>query len=71
MVVVDGQEGGEYDAIREDTRDLSAPTASAWPNRAWKRDKCLVVVDGEAGAEYDAIAEGSPVSAPTASAWRI
>jgi hypothetical protein len=60
MVVVDGQEGAEYDAIREDTLIFSADGKRV-AYRAWKSEKCMVVVDGEASAEYDAIAEGSPI----------
>jgi hypothetical protein len=63
LVVVDGQEGAEYDGILEGGL-LFSPDGQRVAYRAQKGEKWLVVVDGQAGAEYDVIGKGSLVFGP-------
>ena len=63
MVVVNGQEGAEYDGIAEHYRSLS-PDGKRVAYVALKDAKMLVVVDGQEGPEYDAIDKATPVFSP-------
>ncbi len=54
LVVVDGEEGKEYDDIGEDTLIFS-PDSKRVAYRAQRGEKQLVVVDGVEGKEYDRV----------------
>ncbi|MFH1009684.1 MAG: hypothetical protein V1784_00440, partial [bacterium] len=60
VVVVDGQEGKEYDKIGILSLEFS-PDGKRVAYRALRGDKQLVVVDGQEGKEYNEIGEGDPI----------
>ncbi len=60
LVVVDGEDGKEYDGILEGTPVFS-PDSRRVAYGARRRDKHLVVVDGVEGKEHDGFLRGSTI----------
>ena len=63
FVVVDGQEGKQYDDIGKGD-PIFSPDSQRVAYGARVGDKWLVVVDGEEGKQYDAILKGDPTFSP-------
>ena len=63
FVVVDGQEGPQYDSFGEGTLAFS-PDSKRLAYAAGKGKRCFVVVDRQEGRTYDNIGTGSPVFSP-------
>jgi hypothetical protein len=61
-VVVDGEEGKEYDRVDSPFFLFFSPDSKRVAYRARRGDKMFVVVDGEEGKEYDGV--GSPFFSP-------
>ena len=63
FVVVDGEEGKQYDGIAEET-PIFSPDSKRVAYTANVGKKCFVIVDGEEGKQYDVIVKDTLIFSP-------